>query len=56
MHRVPRVAHRSPPCIFFCDAFCKVQLILRSCGSGVAELEAWSGCPAHRERVYFSEG
>ena len=34
--------------IFFSDflagAIRKVQLILRSGGSGVAELEAWSGC------------
>ena len=24
---------------FFCDAFCKLQLILRRCGSGVAGME-----------------
>jgi len=36
---------------FSASAFCKVQLILRSCGCGVAERGA--ECPAHtlRERI-----
>ncbi|MGB7531445.1 MAG: hypothetical protein WA977_00500 [Halobacteriota archaeon] len=36
-----RVAPRSPPCsFFFCKCICKLQLILRSCGSGVVGVEA----------------
>ncbi|MGB7533982.1 MAG: hypothetical protein WA977_13570 [Halobacteriota archaeon] len=53
----PRVPHRSPPRKFLGVAIC---LILRCCGSGVAELEAWSGVEcrvAHRSppRRFFSK-
>jgi len=34
-------SHRSPPCNFFsASAFCKLQLILRRCGSGVGVADA----------------
>ncbi|MGB7533978.1 MAG: hypothetical protein WA977_13550 [Halobacteriota archaeon] len=41
MRSVPRFSHRSPHAAFSTGAFCKVQLILRRCGSGseAAELE-----------------